>query len=86
MTVLALQSQCITIHYRFKSGHFKDQSLSSCAGLPVADEDCTEANLTSLLGVLSVLGPEDKKEAEQVAGQVITITRRLVLGAGKGEV
>ena len=52
----------------------------------MADEDCTEANLTSLLGVLSVLGPEDKKEAEQVAGQVITITRRLVLGAGKGEV
>lgn len=54
--------------------------------MPVNDEDCTEANLTSLPGVLSVLGPEDKKEAEQVAGQVITITRRLVLGAGKGEV
>ena len=49
------------------------------------DDDCTEANLTSLLGVISVLGPEDKKEAEQVVGQVITITRRLILGAGEGE-
>ena len=66
-------------NFRFKSGHFKD--LSSCAGLPVDDNDCTEANLSSLLGVMSVLGPGDKKEAEQVMGQVVTITRRLVLSA-----
>ena len=51
----------------------------------MSDEDCTEVNLTSLLGVISVLGPGDRKEAEQVAGQVITITRRLVLGAEEEE-
>ena len=49
------------------------------------DDDCTEANLASLLGVMSVLGPGDKKEAEQVAGQVVTITRRLVLSAEREE-
>ena len=46
----------------------------------MSDEECTEANLGSLLGVLSVLGPGDRQEVDQVAGQVVTITRRLGVG------
>ena len=58
-----------------------------CLVLPPASEqppDSLASHLASLLGVMSVLGPGDKKEAEQMDYQAVTVTRRLIICA-KGE-
>ena len=59
----------------FKSGKYKQTIQSPVVNVP--DGDCTEANLESLIGVLSLVDPGEEEQRSQVCCQISAILQKL---------